>query len=84
MDATVEIYWAQLNDFEPLDEILRACHIVADTNYALAEILGDVEGFDCTGSRQTLCANDCLSGALVDCSSFASCSLSPSCEGGSK
>ena len=42
-DATVEIYQAQLNDFEPLDEIPRACHIVADANYALAEIVVDVE-----------------------------------------
>jgi uncharacterized protein len=42
-DATVEIYQAQLNDLEPLDEIPRACHIVADTNYALAEIVVDVE-----------------------------------------
>ena len=42
-DATVEIYQAQLNDFEPLDEIPRDCHIVADANYALAEIVVDVE-----------------------------------------
>lgn len=42
-DATVEIYQAQLNDFEPLDEIPGACHIVADTNYALAEIVVNVE-----------------------------------------
>ena len=42
-DATVEIYQDQLNDFEPLDEIPRACNIVADTNYASAEILVDVE-----------------------------------------
>ena len=42
-DATVEIYQAQLNDFEPLQEIPQAYHVVADAGSALDDILLEVE-----------------------------------------
>ena len=42
-DATVEIYLAQLNDFEPLDEIPRVRHIVADTTRDLTPTIAQVE-----------------------------------------
>jgi predicted kinase len=42
-DATVEIYLAQLKDFEPLDEIPPARRMVADTTADLTPIIAEVE-----------------------------------------
>jgi hypothetical protein len=42
-DATVEIYLAQVKEFEPLDEIPTPRHIVADTTKDLTPVLTDVE-----------------------------------------
>ena len=42
-DATVEIYLAQLSEFEPLDEIPGPHHIVADTTNDLTPVLAEVE-----------------------------------------
>ncbi|HEY7220859.1 MAG TPA: AAA family ATPase, partial [Candidatus Binatia bacterium] len=42
-DATVKTYLAQLNDFEPLDEVARERHIVADTTRDLTPIIAQIE-----------------------------------------
>jgi uncharacterized protein len=42
-DATVEVYLAQLKEFEPLEEIPGPRHIVADTTDDLTPVLAEVE-----------------------------------------
>jgi uncharacterized protein len=42
-DATVEIYLAQLNEFEPLDEIPGPRRVIADTTNDLTPVLAEVE-----------------------------------------
>ncbi len=42
-DATVETYLAQLDEFEPLDEIPGPRHIVADTTNDVTPVLAEVE-----------------------------------------
>jgi len=42
-DANVRIYLAQMADFEPLDEIPHARHVVADTTRDLGGVLAEVE-----------------------------------------
>jgi uncharacterized protein len=42
-DATVEVYLAQVEDFEPIDEIPAAHHVVADTINDLTPVLAEVE-----------------------------------------
>lgn len=42
-DANVRIYLAQIAEFEPLDEIPPACHVVADTTHDLDALFAELE-----------------------------------------